>query len=286
MTAITQHALADDSDSDEYYALSTCPTNIRREHEEEHKHKLERGKKAKTMGLKYFLEMVDQQHRYGTNLRAYHQEWQRADTEESFFYWLDHGEGKNLDLKLLPRAALDKEKVRYLSREERQYYLVSIDKEGRLCWAKNGERINTTEEYRDSRQGIVRKNDLTPGVSPVREESQEQHSISPPSSPEPNAAARYSNEGLKKSPKQFFRASPGVIINHLMRKTVKKNTWIFVADTSFRLYIGIKQSGAFQHSSFLHGSRLSAAGLIQIEDGLLKTLSPLRYVSSWDIRAL
>lgn len=48
-----------------------------------------------------------------------------------------------------------------------------------------------------------------------------------------------------------------------------------VADTSFRLYVGIKQSGAFQHSSFLHGSRISAAGLIRIKDGQLRRLSPL-----------
>jgi hypothetical protein len=41
------------------------------------------------------------------------------------------------------------------------------------------------------------------------------------------------------------------------------------------LYIGIKQSGAFQHSSFLHGARISAAGLIKIKDGQLRRLSPL-----------
>lgn len=48
-----------------------------------------------------------------------------------------------------------------------------------------------------------------------------------------------------------------------------------VADTSFRLYIGIKQSGAFQHSSFLHGGRISAAGLIKVKQGQLRSLSPL-----------
>jgi hypothetical protein len=48
-----------------------------------------------------------------------------------------------------------------------------------------------------------------------------------------------------------------------------------VADTSFRLYIGIKQSGAFQHSSFLHGARIAAAGLVRIKDGQLRRLSPL-----------
>ncbi len=52
------------------------------------------------------------------------------------------------------------------------------------------------------------------------------------------------------------------------------------ADTSFRLYVGIKQSGAFQHSSFLHGARISAAGLIKVKDGQLRSLAPLRYSST------
>ena len=43
-----------------------------------------------------------------------------------------------------------------------------------------------------------------------------------------------------------------------------------VADTAYNLYIGIKQSGAFQHSSFLHGGRVSAAGLIKVHNGKLK----------------
>jgi hypothetical protein len=92
-----------------------------------------------------------------------------------------------------------------------------------------------------------------------------------------HAGERYSNKELRKSKSstKIFRVSPAVILNHLMRKTIRKNTWIFVADTSFRLYVGIKESGAFQHSSFLHGAKLSAAGLIEIRDGLLISLSPL-----------
>jgi hypothetical protein len=64
-------------------------------------------------------------------------------------------------------------------------------------------------------------------------------------------------------------------MDELLKKTVRPNTWIFVADTSFRLYVGIKQSGVFQHSSFLNGARITAAGLIEIEDGKLRKLSPL-----------
>ena len=75
--------------------------------------------------------------------------------------------------------------------------------------------------------------------------------------------------------KKIRHVSASTIFNKLLRGSIKKNTWIFVADTSFRLYVGIKQSGVFQHSSFLHGSRISAAGLITIKDGRLSKLSPL-----------
>lgn len=47
-----------------------------------------------------------------------------------------------------------------------------------------------------------------------------------------------------------------------------------MVDTQFRIYAGIKESGGFQHSSFLHGSRVLSAGLISIQDGQLLSLSP------------
>jgi len=64
------------------------------------------------------------------------------------------------------------------------------------------------------------------------------------------------------------------ILNRLVRKTSTKSKWIFVADTSYNLYVGIKQFGAFQHYSFLHGSRISSRGLIKIRDGKIKLLQP------------
>ena len=43
-----------------------------------------------------------------------------------------------------------------------------------------------------------------------------------------------------------------------------------MVDTNFRLYVGVKEMGSFQHSSFLQGARVSAAGLIEIRNGKLK----------------
>jgi hypothetical protein len=222
--------------------------------------------------------MVDQKHRYGSNLRAYHDHWKVADTHENFFYWLDYGEGSTLDLDICSREMLDKERVRYLSREERQQYLVEVDKDGRLVWAKNGQRITTSVDYRDSINGVVPIDDKTPNYDFNRATpSSISTDTSSESSAESDAATRYVNGSTKdkKSVQKVVHVSAGTILNHLLRKTVKKNTWIFVADVSQRLYIGIKQSGAFQHSSFMHGSRISAAGTLKIKDGQLRSLSPL-----------
>lgn len=261
------------------------------EKEELRRHRVEanaqRRKTALTLGLQYWLEIVDQKHRYGTNLRMYHEEWRKADTNENFFYWLDYGEGRYISLDTCPRERLERDQVRYLSREERQYYLATVDDQGRLCWAKNGEPIDTSEKYRDSIYGIVPVDDPAPPYRPMMEHpnpyadsasgmasnastsylesSHEQHRADRHVNPVPD------QRGIKKV-KQF---SATTTLNKLLRKTVRDGTWIFVADTSFRLYIGIKQAGAFQHSSFLQGARISAGGLISIKDGKLSSLSPL-----------
>ncbi|PQE20392.1 IQ calmodulin-binding motif protein [Rutstroemia sp. NJR-2017a BBW] len=252
--------------------------------------KQERQKAAKIMDLQYFLEVVDLKHRYGSNLRTYHEEWKKRDTHENFFYWLDYGEGRFIDCQGCPRERLDRERVRYLSKEERLDYLVKIDSDGRLCWAKNGARIDTTSEYRDSIHGIVPVDDPSPPYAPLDNEAakssstphphhQHQHTHKHPTREEEEAsrASKYATPEVDTNHnyQKVSHISASTIFNKLLRGSVKKNTWIFVADTSFRLYVGIKQSGAFQHSSFLHGSRISAAGLIKIKDGRLTKLSPL-----------
>ncbi|KAJ6442658.1 IQ calmodulin-binding motif protein [Purpureocillium lavendulum] len=254
----------------------------------------ERKQAARMMGLQYFLEMVDSKHRYGSNLRMYHEEWKKSDTNENFFYWLDYGGGKQIELDTCPRDRLEREQVRYLSREERQYYLVRVDDEGRLCWAKTGARIDTTEAYKDSIHGIVPADDPTPAFNPAMHPAHPAHhghdgnddaadsdtgsASSEESRREADRAAKYADSGLDEEShgvKKVTHISASTIFNKMLRKSVRKNTWIFVADTSFRLYVGIKDSGAFQHSSFLQGSRISAAGLIKIKNGRLSSLSPL-----------
>ncbi|KAJ2956431.1 hypothetical protein NQ176_g11320 [Zarea fungicola] len=233
------------------------------------------------MGLQYFLEMVDLKHRYGSNLQVYHEEWKRSTVQENFFYWLDHGAGRNIELEACPRDQLEREQVRYLSREERQFYLVNVDADGRLCWAKNGARIDTTEQFKDSIHGIVPVGDETPAFNPasntLTDGDDSDSDSSAESKREAERAAKYATPEFDNAPgmKRVRHLTASTVFNKLLRKTVRKNTWIFVADTSFRLYVGIKDSGAFQHSSFLQGGRISAAGCIRVKNGRLQSLSPL-----------
>jgi hypothetical protein len=102
-----------DEDSDHSSSSGEDESTPEQEREARRKRKMEqkheRRKAAKMMDLQYFLEMVDLKHRYGSNLRTYHEEWKKSETKENFFYWLDYGEGRYLDCQGCPRSRLDSE---------------------------------------------------------------------------------------------------------------------------------------------------------------------------------
>lgn len=164
---------------------------------------------------------------------------------------------------------------------------MTIDGQGRFCWVQDRMPITTSPGFKDSVNGIVPVEDATPtwrevttGVAPEPSPSSDEEewdSGSAISTGSQEDASNYTNQELHdaKGLNKLNHLSVDTLMNRLMRKTTSKNTWIFVADTSFRLDIGIKQSGAFQHSSFLQGARVSAAGLIKIKRGQLRKLSPL-----------
>lgn len=54
------------------------------------------------------------------------------------------------------------------------------------------------------------------------------------------------------------------------REGDEDDKWIFVLSTSKTLYVGQKQKGTFQHSSFLAGGATLSAGRLVVEDGILK----------------
>lgn len=64
---------------------------------------------------------------------------------------------------------------------------------------------------------------------------------------------------------KFLYKQTGEFLN-----TVGESKWIFVLSTSKNLYVGKKNKGTFQHSSFLAGGATSAAGRLIVENGNLK----------------
>lgn len=59
------------------------------------------------------------------------------------------------------------------------------------------------------------------------------------------------------------------------KKKQKGDVWIYVSDSSYNLYLGIKQKGYFQHSSFLAGGPITSAGTLVIHNGTLIACNPM-----------
>ena len=205
------------------------------------------------MDLQYFLEMVDVKHRHGSNLRAYHTVWKNSPSNENFFYWLDYGEGKDLDLPHRPREKLEKQEVRYLSPEERLNYMVKVDENGLFRWVKNNDLVETdSKKFKDSMHGVVHADDKTPGFqgnslsqdAPLEQESDTSSTSSTPSSPRSSLTYKSSSEAqfsteedyeLGKAVKKFSHIKPEAIYDHFAGSlSVKDGMWIFVSTIATR----------------------------------------------------
>lgn len=60
--------------------------------------------------------------------------------------------------------------------------------------------------------------------------------------------------------------------------TVEGSKWIFVLSTTRTLYIAQKKKGVFQHSSFLSGGAITAAGRLVAHEGVLEVSKALKYI--------
>jgi hypothetical protein len=117
-------------------------------------------------------------------------------------------------------------------------YLTTVDKEGRLCWKRNGQRIDTSTKWKDSNLGIVPVEDEIPGhpgaaeAQPVaRVSTSTEDSTTSGSEGAEERGDRYVNKDLTaiKGPRKMLHVSPATILNQLLRTSVRKNTWIFVS---------------------------------------------------------
>ncbi|KAL9164174.1 hypothetical protein ABFS82_06G088000 [Erythranthe guttata] len=106
--------------------------------------------KARKLAFQHWIEAIDPRHRYGHNLSMYFGEWCRRDTQQPFFYWLDVGEGKVVDLDECPRSKLRQECIAYLGPQERgRYEYIIVD--GKLMNKQSGYLLDTNEEVTGSK---------------------------------------------------------------------------------------------------------------------------------------
>ncbi|KAI3822929.1 hypothetical protein L1987_10530 [Smallanthus sonchifolius] len=112
---------------------------------------LSKNGKAQKLALQHWLEAIDPRHRYGHNLHFYYGKWLQSQSKEPFFYWLDIGEGKEVNLvEKCPRSKLQQQCIKYLGPMERKQYEVVIE-DGKLLYKQTGEYVDTTESSKGSK---------------------------------------------------------------------------------------------------------------------------------------
>ncbi|XP_076948020.1 IQ domain-containing protein IQM2-like [Bidens hawaiensis] len=112
---------------------------------------LSKNGKAQKLALQHWLEAIDPRHRYGHNLHFYYGKWLHSQSKEPFFYWLDIGEGKEVNLvEKCPRSKLQQQCIKYLGPMERKEYEVMIE-DGKLLYKQTGEYVDTTGSSKGSK---------------------------------------------------------------------------------------------------------------------------------------
>ncbi|CAI0448428.1 unnamed protein product [Linum tenue] len=101
--------------------------------------------KARKLALQHWLEAIDPRHRYGHNLHLYYDVWSGTKSTQPFFYWLDIGDGKEVNLGKCPRVNLQKQCIQYLGPKEREAYRVVVE-DGKLVYLQSGTPLTTNEE--------------------------------------------------------------------------------------------------------------------------------------------
>ncbi|CAG7882492.1 unnamed protein product [Brassica rapa] len=87
---------------------------------------------------------IDPRHRYGHNLHFYYNKWLHCQSREPFFYWLDIGEGKEVNLvEKCTRIKLQQQCIKYLGPMERKAYEVVVE-DGKFFYKNSGEMLQTS----------------------------------------------------------------------------------------------------------------------------------------------
>lgn len=105
---------------------------------------LSKDEKAQKLALQHWLEAIDPRHRYGHNLHMYYDLWFESESSQPFFYWLDVGDGKEINVEKCPRSHLQRQCIKYLGPNERESYEVIVEN-GKLVFRQSGSVLETTE---------------------------------------------------------------------------------------------------------------------------------------------
>ncbi|XP_041001906.1 IQ domain-containing protein IQM1-like [Juglans microcarpa x Juglans regia] len=103
---------------------------------------LSKDEKARKLALRHWLEAIDPRHRYGHNLHLYYDVWFNSESSQPFFYWLDIGDGKEVNVEKCPRTILQRQCIIYLRPKEREPYEVIVEG-GKLIYRKSGLPVET-----------------------------------------------------------------------------------------------------------------------------------------------
>lgn len=106
---------------------------------------LSKDEKAQKLALQHWLEAIDPRHRYGHNLHLYYDVWFASESTEPFFYWLDVGVGREINVEKCPRSKLQQQCIKYLGPKEREAYEVIVEN-GKLVYKQSENLVNTDEE--------------------------------------------------------------------------------------------------------------------------------------------
>ncbi|KAL6901785.1 hypothetical protein ACP4OV_004661 [Aristida adscensionis] len=112
---------------------------------------LSKDEKAQKLALQHWLEAIDPRHRYGHNLHYYYRHWLHCTSKQPFFYWLDIGEGKEINIEdHCPRWKLLQQCIRYLGPKEREFFEVTVE-DGKMIYKLSQKIVDTFEGPRDSK---------------------------------------------------------------------------------------------------------------------------------------
>ncbi|XP_042473485.1 IQ domain-containing protein IQM1-like isoform X1 [Zingiber officinale] len=203
---------------------------------------LSKDEKAQQLALRHWLEAIDPRHRYGHNLHLYYDIWFASESTQPFFYWLDVGDGREVNLEECSRNKLQQQCITYLGP------VSSLFKSLDLCSVFLSDVILCRIQYDQPLAYDFEAIYLIAFIYLQKE--------------------REGYEVIVDDGKLVYKKSEMPV------NTTEGSKWIFVLSTSRSLYVGKKNKGTFQHSSFLAGGATTSAGRLVAKEGILQAIWP------------